>query len=289
MTEIHPNAHSGSAVAIITGGASGIGRAFAEELARRGVEVVLADRQTELADEVTSKICTTGGRASPAELDVRDFNAFERLVSQVLDRCGRIDFLFNNAGIGVGGEICDYRLEDWNDVIDVNLRGVVHGIQAAYPVMVRQGSGHIVNTASMAGLMTGAMHGSYTATKWAVVGLSKALRVEAKAYGVRVSVVCPGVIRTPILRGGRFGRINPLVSAEQSAAMFERFRPMDPGRFAEKVVNAVFRDRAIIIEPSWWKIFWYLERLSPALSLKLAEIFLARAKREMQALRGQKP
>jgi NAD(P)-dependent dehydrogenase (short-subunit alcohol dehydrogenase family) len=282
----NPDASSGHAVAIITGGASGIGRALAEGLGRRGTEVVLADRQVDLAEEVAQGIRAAGGRASAAALDVRKFDQFEELVGAVIDRCGRIDFLFNNAGIGVGGEMRDYALADWNDVIDVNLRGVAYGIQAAYPVMIRQGSGHIVNTASMAGLMTGPMEGTYTATKWAVVGLSKALRVEARSYGVRVSVICPGVIRTPILRGGRYGRINLPITEKQCEEIFERYRPMDPDRFAEKVLRAVFRNQAIIVVPGWWKIFWYLERLSPALAFKFAERFLKRAKRDLRELQG---
>ena len=188
-------------VAIVTGGASGIGRAFGEELGERGFEVVLADRQAELAEEAAAGIRECGGRAIAAELDVREFSGFERVVAETVDRSGRIDLFFNNAGIGVGGEIRDYTLRDWEDVFDVNLRGVAYGVQAVYPLMIEQGFGHIVNTASMAGLFTSPMSGSYTTAKHAVVGLSKTLRVEAKAYGVRVSVVCPGVIRTPILRG----------------------------------------------------------------------------------------
>jgi NAD(P)-dependent dehydrogenase (short-subunit alcohol dehydrogenase family) len=281
-----PDTATRRAVAIITGGASGIGRGFAEELSRRGIEVVLADRQTELAEAVAAGIRAAGGRASAAELDVRKFDQFEGLVGQVVDRCGHIDFLFNNAGIAVGGEMRDYTLEDWNDVIDVNLRGVAHGIQAAYPLMIRQGSGHIVNTASMAGLVTGPLEGSYTTTKWAVVGLSKALRVEAKAYGVRVSVVCPGVIRTPILRGGRYGRLKAPITADHSEETLGRLRPMDPSRFAKKVLDAVFRNQAIIIEPGFWKILWYVERLSPALGFKLADGLLARWKRELPELAG---
>jgi NAD(P)-dependent dehydrogenase (short-subunit alcohol dehydrogenase family) len=189
--------------AIVTGGASGIGRALAEELAGRGVGVVIADRQVDLAKEVAAAIQSRGGAAEVAELDVRDHERFLAIVNETFERTGRLDYLFNNAGIGVSAEMKDYEPADWDDVFDVNLRGVAYGVTAAYPLMVRQGFGHIVNTASMAGLVAAGMTGSYTATKHAVVGLSRALRVEAKPYGVRVSVVCPGVIRTPILEGGR--------------------------------------------------------------------------------------
>jgi len=269
-------------VAIVTGGASGIGRALAEDLGRRGFEVVLADRQVELAEEGAAAIREGGGKATAAELDVRQFAGFERLVAETVDRAGRIDLFFNNAGIGVGGEIRNYALQDWEDVFDVNLRGVAYGVQAIYPLMIEQGFGHIVNTASMAGLITTPMSGSYSTTKHAVVGLSKALRVEAKVYGVRVSVVCPGVIRTPILRGGKYGRLNLPVSEQESEERFERLRPMDPNLLAKKVLRAVFRNQAIIVIPRWWKIWWYLERISPSLNFRVAEAFLDSARRDLR-------
>jgi NAD(P)-dependent dehydrogenase (short-subunit alcohol dehydrogenase family) len=273
-----------SKVALVTGGASGIGRALGEELGAQGVDVVLADRQVGLAEEVATAIRERGGRASAAELDVREFGEFERLAHATHERTGRIDLLFNNAGIAVAGEIRDYTLQDWEDVFAVNLRGVVHGIQAVYPLMIEQGFGHIVNTASMAGLVPSPMTASYTTTKHAVVGLSKALRVEAKAYGVRVSVVCPGVIRTPILQGGEYGRLNLPVSPQQSEERLERLRPMDANLLAKKVLGAVSRNRAIIIFPRWWKLFWYLERISPALSARLGEFFVESARRDLREI-----
>jgi NAD(P)-dependent dehydrogenase (short-subunit alcohol dehydrogenase family) len=257
-----------SKVAFITGGASGIGRALAEELAGQGVEVVLADRQIELAEEVAASIRQAGGAATAVELDVRDLGQFQRAADETVARTGRIDYLFNNAGIGVGGDMARYEPRDWDDVFDVNLRGVAHGIQAVYPVMCRQGSGHIVNTASMAGLLPAPHTGSYTATKHAVVGLSKALRIEAKEHGVRVSVLCPGVIRTPILGAGKYGRSNLTSEGDQKMMGFwEQLRPMDPRAFARKTLRQVDRNVPIIIVPSWWKLFWLMERLSPRLSL----------------------
>src|SRR5262245_43752175 len=130
-----------SKLALITGGASGIGAAIGRALADRGADVVLADRQIELANEVAESIRRAGGTARAIELDVRKLDDFERVV----ERIERIDYLFNNAGIGVAGEMDGYSARDWDDVIDVNLRGVAYGIQAVYPRMIRQGSGHIIN------------------------------------------------------------------------------------------------------------------------------------------------
>jgi len=206
---------------------------------------------------------------------VRDYPSFERAVAEAVQQSGRIDYLFNNAGIGVGGEVDSYTLDDWNDVFDVNLRGVVHGVQAVYPIMIRQHSGHIVNTASMAGLITTVGQASYTATKHAVVAISKTLRLEAERHGVQVSVFCPGAIRTPALTGGKFGRI-PGVSDEELLKFWEPLRPMAPKKFAERALRAVLRGDAIIVVPAWWKAFWYLERLSPALSMRAAKVMLKR-------------
>ena len=271
-------------VAFITGGASGIGQALGFELAARGCEVVLADRQIELAREVEAKIRALGGRALGVELDVRDLGAFKRTVSDTVARAGSVDFFFNNAGIGVGGEISTYDPQDFDDVFDVNLRGVAHGIQAVYPVMIAQGSGHIVNTASVAGLVAAPGNGSYTATKHAVVGLSKALRMEGKRHGVRVTALCPGAIRTPILTGGRFGRIK-VEGATEALLMkqWERTRPMAPGVFARRVVDRVIANDAIIVIPGWWKALWYLDRLSPALCSALLLRLYERVRAELEA------
>lgn len=273
-------------IAFVTGGASGIGAALSSALVDGGAEVWIADRQIGPAQELAQRLDDRGGKAHAIELDVRNYSSFEHAVAEVMQQSGRIDYLFNNAGIGVGGEVDSYTLDDWNDVFDVNLRGVVHGIQAVYPIMIRQHFGHIVNTASMAGLMTTGGQASYTATKHAVVALSKTLRLEAERHGVQVSVLCPGVIRTPILTGGQYGRLKMGgVSDEEILKLWERARPMAPEVFAERALRAVLRGDAIIVVPAWWKVFWYLERLSPALSMRLAKALLNRI-REVEPAAG---
>lgn len=266
------------AVAIITGGASGIGRALAETLARRGASVVLADRQLTVAQEVATGIQESGGKASAAELDVTNFSAVEQLVQETTQAQGRLDYMFNNAGIAIGGEASLYNIDDWKAVLDVNLYGVVNGVQAAYPLMIRQGYGHIVNTASMAGLLPMPMGVSYATTKHAVVGLSKSLRIEAAQHGIRVSAFCPGVIRTPILQGGKYGKRLQPISKQLEDKILERSRPLDPASFAAKALDALARNSAIIIIPGWWRIFWWMSRLSPSLVSYLS----ARTYRSMQ-------
>lgn len=268
-------------IAFITGGASGIGAALSTKLTAAGAQVWIADRQIEVAEQLAQQLRTTGATAHAVELDVRDPVAFEAAIAETVKTGGRIDYLFNNAGIGIGGEVDSLTLDDWTDIIDVNLRGVIHGVQSAYPVMIRQGSGHVVNTASMAGLITTTAQAGYTATKHAVVALSKAMRVEAATHGVRVSVLCPGVVRTPILTGGEYGR-NKSVSRENQLKLGEALRPMDADVFADKALRGVLRNEAIIVVPRWWKALWYLERLSPSLSMRTAGIALKRT-REVQS------
>lgn len=256
------------AVALITGGASGIGRALAGELARRGATPILADRQLDLAQEVAAQI----GNAEAVPLDVRDGEAFLETVKKAHTEHGRLDYFFNNAGLAVSGEAELNSLDDWYRVLDVNLRGVVHGIHAVYPIMLQQGFGHIVNTASMAGLLPMPGAASYGATKHAVVGLSKALRVEGAARGVRVSALCPGFIRTPILNeGGHFGKSLDKDPDRIRETIEKEFRVMEPDAFAVQALAEIARNPAMIIVPKRWRLLWWLARLAPNLVLKQSQ------------------
>ena len=199
------------------------------------------------------------------ELDVRDAEAFDRLLADTAARHGRVDYLFNNAGIGIGGPALEHSTEDWRYMIDVNLMGVVHGIQAAYPRMVEQGFGHIVNTASIAGLTACPGLVSYAAAKHAVVGITRALRVEAAEHGVRVGAFCPGFIRTPILEGGRYGRMLGGESGMLSEEAKAKLGGMEPADFAPRALNLVAVNREIIVLPWQWKVLWWLDRLLPGL------------------------
>jgi hypothetical protein len=132
------------ASAIVTGGASGIGRALGEQLASRGSTVCLVDRQIDMAEEAAAEIRAGGGKATASDVDVSDYAAVEQVVREMLSRTGRLDYMFNNAGIAVGGAFSLNSIDDWTRIVDVNLLGVINGVQAAYQVMLKQGFGHIV-------------------------------------------------------------------------------------------------------------------------------------------------
>ena len=274
-----------SRVAIVTGGASGIGRALGAALVRRGDQVVLADVDGAAAEGTAERLRATGpGTATAAVVDVREADAVASLVTGTAERHGRLDLLFNNAGLGIGGPVEELSPAHWDRAIDVNLRGVVHGVQAAYPLMLRQGHGHIVNTASLAGLLPGPGMAPYATTKWAVVGLSLSLRGEAAHRGVRVSVVCPGGIDTPILDKGMPADLPRVPTAEATDTRAAITR-MSGGRLygadalAADVLRGVDRNRAVIVAPRHARVMWRLMRLSPGLVLRLETTIGARERR----------
>ncbi|HSN84602.1 MAG TPA: SDR family oxidoreductase [Polyangiales bacterium] len=254
-------------VAIITGGAGGLGKALAEEMAARGCHVVLADINATLLEETAAAIRSAGGLLESTTVDVRDAAQVAQLIERAHRDLGRIDYLFNNAGINLCAELRDTTLDDWNQLIDVNIRGVVHGIHAAYPIMREQGFGHIVNTASAAGLVPAAAEGAYSATKHAVVGLSSALRIEAEAFGVRVSVVCPGLIDTPILQSTKYVNLDPnaLVAVTPE-------KPMNPARAARVILRGVDRGDFFVVVTATAHAIWRIHRLAPNASIRLGRL-----------------
>jgi NAD(P)-dependent dehydrogenase (short-subunit alcohol dehydrogenase family) len=288
-------------VAIVTGGASGIGAALVRALAARGAVVIIADVDEAGAKAVAEQVdagtsaavsgagsgpvstvrsdpvsargtgpgsATGTGLVSTAALDVRDAQGVADLVRRTAAEHGRLDLMFNNAGIAVGGMVEELLLDHWDRVIDVNLRGVVHGVHAAYPLMLGQGFGHIVNTASLAGLVPGPMLAPYAAAKHGVVGLSLALRAEAAGRGVRVSVICPGFVDTPLL-----GRVNPDLPQTETgsnAVALARLtgRLYNADALAQDVLRGIARNRAVIVAPASARLAWRMTRYAPGLSMR---------------------
>jgi short-subunit dehydrogenase len=179
--------------------------------------------------------------------------------------------VFNNAGTGVMGENHLLEKGDWDLQIDINVGGLVNVVRAVYPRLVAQGFGHLVNTASMAGLVGSPFLSVYVATKHFVVGLSKSMRIEGSRHGVRVSALCPGAVRTPLLTGGSIGRTIYEMSDERKLAWWERFRPGDAGVFAKQTLDAVAKNGAIIVLPKHNRAVVALFRTFPWLEEKIAK------------------
>ncbi|MHB9074574.1 MAG: SDR family oxidoreductase [Desulfobaccales bacterium] len=189
---------------VITGAASGIGFALAEALLHAGAVVFMADRDAQTLASSVEQLSAYSGRVHSMPVDVTNQEQVQHMVEEAASHHGRLDVLFNNAGIGGTIQISEVTLEHWHRIIDINLWGVIYGIHAALPIMRRQGGGHIVNTASFAGLVPVPFQALYCATKYAVVGLSESLRFELEDESIHFSVVCPAnvasrIFGTPIL------------------------------------------------------------------------------------------
>lgn len=254
--------------AIVTGGGSGIGAALCRALDLAGADVVCTDIDADAAERIVS---TLSPRARAAHLDVTDAAAVQAAVDEVVKRTGRLDLMFNNAGIVWGGDTELLTLDQWNAIIDINVRGVVHGVAAAYPLMLEQGYGHIVNTASMAGLTAAGQVTSYVATKHAVVGLSMALRSEAAPRGVGVLVVCPAAVETPILDKGAVGGF----VGRDYFLRAQGGNPYDADRLARDTLRAIERNKAILVKPTVAHAQWWMARLMPGLMNRMAMRFVA--------------
>jgi len=186
-------------IAIVTGAASGIGKATAIAFAREGAKVTCVDINVDGAEATARTIADTGGEAASLRADVSAEDDVKAMIADTVARWGRLDVLYNNAGIGTGNPVTQVSIEEWDRIIDINLRGVFLGTKHAIPAMLQSGGGAIVNTASDAGLIGTPMLSAYCASKGGVVLFTKATAAEWGRMGIRVNCVCPGVIRTPIL------------------------------------------------------------------------------------------
>ncbi len=255
----------GTKTAIVTGAASGIGEELAIELCLQGVTVLGVDLDARGLERTAERIGSRGHFQS-ACCDLTDFKAFEVLMEEFARAQGRLDYLFNNAGIVAGGEFADMTDIQIDRTFDINLRAVVHGSRAACRLMRVQGFGHIVNTASAAGLMPVPWSAAYTATKHAVVGLSLSLREEARDYGVSVSVVCPGLVDTSIMDSAD----NIEDYNYRSIIDASGLPKLDPAVAAATILRGVHKNRGLIVFPLFNRITILLYRWFPKVMIYFA-------------------
>jgi NAD(P)-dependent dehydrogenase (short-subunit alcohol dehydrogenase family) len=192
-------------VAVVTGGASGIGFGLGSRFVAEGMKVVLADVEPDALDEAVEKLRAGGGEVSGVVTDVSDADQVQALADTVMERHGAVHVVCNNAGVGGGGLSWEMPLSTWEWVVGVNMWGVIHGIRSFVPLLLQQPEGHVVNTASVAGLVAAPFMGPYNASKHAVVGVSETLHHEMAFTGanVGVSVLCPGWVNTRIAESDR--------------------------------------------------------------------------------------
>ena len=249
-------------VVVITGAGSGIGRATALLFSRLGATVHLVDLDGARAETVRATIEREGGQAVAYAVDCTDPAAMEELAGQVFAEEGGVDVLYNNAGIGHAGDIEDTPLEDWQRVINVNLMSTVHGVHVFVPRLLKQGRpAHIINTASALGLFAVARTAPYSASKFAIVGLTEALDAELSGRGIRVSAICPGIIDTAIVRDGVMR--GEMAEKAETTRAFYRNRGTSPEVVAKAVVATVRRPRLVVPVPRWQVTpAWMLKRAS---------------------------
>jgi NAD(P)-dependent dehydrogenase (short-subunit alcohol dehydrogenase family) len=269
--------------ALVTGAASGIGRETALAFARRGANLVICDIDAAGLASSADAIRSLGREVQAERVDVSNADEMRAFASSVHARLEAVDILMNNAGVAIGGAFLDTSLADWDWILGVNLRGVIHGCHYFVPGMVRRGrGGHVINVSSAAGYSASSALVAYNATKFGVLGLSEALWEELRPHGIGVTAVCPGLIDTPITRSARLvGAMDRPSIREEMVRGYQR-RGYGPDRVATNLLKAVQRNRLVApISPEAWALY-YLKRFAPG-ALRWIGLRLAARSRRLAA------
>ena len=249
---------------LVTGAGSGIGRESAIAFGSRGADLVICDVDEAGLAQTEETLTTTGRSVLSRRVDVANPEEMRAFAEEVHEQVRALDILMNNAGVGLAASFLDTSLEDWDWLLRINLRGVIHGCHFFLPPMVSRGvGGHVVNVASLAAYMPSEELSAYTTSKYAVLGLSEALRNELHRHRIGVTAVCPGVINTNLTGNSRMrGAADAPGERERLAQTYKR-RNYGPERVASNVLKAIQRNRTVApISPESW-IIYYLKRLAP--------------------------
>lgn len=266
--------------ALVTGGGGGLGRGFALDLARRGLDVTITDVSRDGAEETAEKVRGLGRSAHVEPLDVRDAAAFEQVAERAEATLGPVDFVVNNAGIMVGGGIGQLTLEQFRRVIDINLFGVIHGYHVFTPRFRERQRGHFVNVASIAGILSTPETSPYNISKAGVISLSETAYAELGKWNIGTTVLCPSAVRTGLM--DRIESDNPMHRrlALKNAA---QGGPRDPEHVAHITVSAAFADELYVFPQLDAAMAWRVKRLFPRSFARLARLARNRAWLEKSA------
>ncbi len=245
----------------ITGGASGLGKAMALRYAKAGWAVAIADINDERGQATLQELNNLCGDAIYSNVNVRDADSVAGWRDAILERWGQINVVINNAGIASHGGIAESSLEDWDFTIDINLMGVVRGCKFFSQVMKQQGFGHIVNIASMAGLIHSPEMNSYNATKAAVVALSETMKFELAPFGIGITVVCPGFFQTNLAESTR----SPDAHAQAHVSKMLATSDITADDIADQVYTAVENNQFMVMPHKSYRNTWYWKRFMPTL------------------------
>jgi NAD(P)-dependent dehydrogenase (short-subunit alcohol dehydrogenase family) len=272
---------------LVTGAGSGIGRATALACGRRGARLVLCDVNEDGLAKTENELRSLGREVLARRVDVSREDEMREFAMLVHADCPAVDLLVNNAGVGLGGGFLDTRLEDWDWILGINLRGVILGCHFFVPKMVARGrGGHVVNVASMAAFTPSETLCAYATTKSAVLGFSEALADELQWHRIGVTAVCPGIIDTPIVEATRLRGAQATTGAREQARAFYRRRGYTAERVAENLLRAVARGRIVApISPESWASY-AIRRTSPAALRWMMRKLGARMRRELGSASG---
>ncbi|ETW24740.1 SDR family NAD(P)-dependent oxidoreductase [Mycobacterium gastri] len=264
-------------VVAVTGAGGGIGRELALLCARRRADLALCDINDAAVAETADAARTVGAQVLSTRVDVSDAEAMTRFAGATFARFGRVDLLVNNAGVGLVGGFLDTSRKDWEWLIGINLMGVVHGCDAFLPGMIGPGrGGHVVNLSSAAGVLANPQLTAYSATKFAVFGLSEALRMELKPHGIGVTAVCPGIINTAITQTSPIRGSGDIDQRRTRLASTYAKRGYTAERVAHNILRAVDRNRAVAPIAAEAHAMYGLSRAVPPLArwaaARLAEL-----------------
>lgn len=258
-------------IVVITGAGGGIGRELALICARRGACLALCDINDAAVADTADRARELGADVLASRADVSDAEAMTGFAEATFARFGRVDLVVNNAGVGLVGGFLDTSRKDWEWLVGINLMGVVHGCDAFLPTMIESGrGGHIVNLSSAAGLLANPQLSAYSATKFAVFGLSEALRMELKPHGIGVTAVCPGIINTGITQTSPIRGGDDIGERRERLATTYAKRGYTAQRVASNILRAVDRNRAVAPIAAEAHIMYVLSRTVPPLARWLA-------------------